>query len=511
MTVLIFKDSKKNVELFSKKTPSKYAVDFEIPNEISEAYVTTDGKSFIYRLSLGEKSSFKDSKNILKKKKTGLKNIIEITKVEKIEPLRIASFKKSGKKLGSFTNFDFVDLQSIKMSEKADYTLTLAPDIQDIIKEAKERNIDLPESMAEHLVKYKKEFSKKEFSELLDRVGKELSVNMIDPHEAVGIIAAQSIGEPGTQMTMRTFHFAGVREMNVTLGLPRLIEIVDARRTPSTPSMTVFLKKEYEENEDMVLSVVKELESTTVLDVSDIVTDISEMKLVIRPDKGKMKERLVVNDDLVSALSKVKGIVIDNSDGKDIEIRLQKESFSKLYQMQEQVKILTIKGIPGIKRAIARIEPSSGKWVIYTQGSNLKEVLEVDEVDSNRSYTNDIIEIYNVLGVEAARNAIFNEALRTLNEQGLEVDRRHLMLVADMMTFGGSVRAVGRQGISGKKSSVLARAAFEITTKHLLKAGLIGEIDPLTGVAENIIVGQPITLGTGAVDLVYNGRRTSQK
>jgi len=511
MSVIIFKDTKKNIEQLSKSLPVKYAIDFEVPENIKEAFVTTDGKNFIYHLTLNEVTKFRDSKDMARKKKTGLKSIIDISKIEKIEPLKLSSFKRSGKKLGEFSNFDIVELQSIKMTEKADYSLTLPKEVQDIINEAKEKKIDLPVSLAQSLVQYKKEFSKEEFSELLERVGKELSVNMIDPHEAVGIIAAQSIGEPGTQMTMRTFHFAGVREMNVTLGLPRLIEIVDARRTPSTPSMTVFLKKEYEENEEMVLSVVKELESTTVLDVSDIITDISEMKLVIRPEKNRMKERLVTNDDLVNALTKVKGIVVDTTDGKDIEVRLQKESFSKLYQMQEQIKVLTIKGISGIKRAIARIDQSTGKWVIYTQGSNLKEVLEVDEVDSNRTYTNDIIEIYNVLGVEAARNAIFNEAQRTLSEQGLEVDRRHLMLVGDMMTFGGSVRAVGRQGISGKKSSVLARAAFEITTKHLLRAGLIGEVDPLTGVAENIIVGQPITLGTGAVDLIYSGRRGTQK
>ena len=200
----------------------------------------------------------------------------------------------------------------------------------------------------------------------------------------------------------------------------------------------------------------------------------------------------------------MKGItVLSDKESKEIIVKPQQESFKRLYQVQEQLKIQTIKGVPGIKRAIARMDQGTSKWILYTQGSNLKEVLEIDEIDANRTYTNDIIEIAQVLGIEAARNSIFNEALRTLSEQGLEVDQRHLMLVADMMTFGSSVRAVGRQGISGRKSSVLARAAFEITTKHLLRAGLLGEVDPLTGVAENIIVGQPITLGTGAVNLVY--------
>jgi DNA-directed RNA polymerase subunit A" len=221
-----------------------------------------------------------------------------------------------------------------------------------------------------------------------------------------------------------------------------------------------------------------------------------------------MSERLVKHEDISLALGKVKGITVMKDDaGKEIVIKPQQESFKKLYQVQEQIKTLTIKGIPGIKRAITRKDPATEAYIIYTQGSNLKEVLEVDQVDSSRTFTNDIIEIANVLGIEAARNAIFNESQRTLSEQGLEVDQRHLMLVADMMTFGGSVRAVGRQGISGRKSSVLARAAFEITTKHLLRAGLLGEVDPLTGVAENIIVGQPITLGTGAVNLVYKFNR----
>jgi DNA-directed RNA polymerase subunit A" len=130
-------------------------------------------------------------------------------------------------------------------------------------------------------------------------------------------------------------------------------------------------------------------------------------------------------------------------------------------------------------------------------------VLELDHVDITRTSTNNIMEIYNVLGAEAARNAIINEARDTLKEQGLSVDIRHVMLVADIMTNDGDVKAIGRHGISGRKSSVLARAAFEITSNHLLRAGMTGEVDTLDGVAENIIVGQPVTLGTGAVNLIY--------
>ena len=504
MPSILFKDTKKNIEALAKKAPASYAVDHDIKPGVTEAYVTFDKKVFPYRLIITGIEEYKETKDTLAKKKTGLKTVLLISSVDAIDPVELGQFRKGKKKVRDFTDFEEVELPKIEIVEKAAYLDALDPEVKEVLTMASKKKLEISVSMARNLSRYKNELSKEQFGELLMRVGNDLNSKKIDPYEAVGIIAAQSIGEPGTQMTMRTFHFAGVREMNVTLGLPRLIEIVDARRIPSTPSMTVYLKPEFEDSEDIVMNVVKELENTTIIDVADIITDIAQMMLTIKPDIAKMTERLVNHSDLLDALAKMKGItVISEADNNDIVVKPQQESFKRLYQIQEQLKVLTIKGVPGIKRAIARIDQATKKWILYTQGSNLKEVLEIDEVDANRTFTNDIIEIAQVLGIEAARNAIYDESLRTLSEQGLEVDQRHLMLVADMMTFGGSVRAVGRQGISGRKSSVLARAAFEITTKHLLRAGLLGEVDPLTGVAENIIVGQPITLGTGAVNLVY--------
>ncbi len=394
------------------------------------------------------------------------------------------------------------------IEEKNEYERAISDGARQVMEDFRQMGVEIQVSLAEQLAERRKGgLTEEQYRRVIRRVAAELEKRYIDPHEAVGIIAAQSIGEPGTQMTMRTFHFAGVREMNVTLGLPRLIEIVDARRIPSTPSMTVYLKPEFEQNEEVVMSVVKSLENTTLLDVADIVTDVTEMTLYIRPDTDKMRERIVDRQDILSALEKVKNVtVVENPDTDEIIVKPQQESFKRLYQLQESLKELTIKGgIPKIRRAIARKE--SNRWVIYTQGSNLKEVLQIDEVDATRTYTNDIIEISEVLGIEAARNAIFLESQRTLQEQGLEVDIRHLMLVADTMTFSGAVRAVGgRQGISGRKSSVLARAAFEITTKHLLRAGLLGEVDTLSGVAENIIVGGSRSLWGGRVRLTLSTR-----
>ncbi len=507
MTSLLWKDTKTHASQIKKKVPCDYAVDFDLKGlDTEDGYITTDKLNFQYYVRFTGIDKYKDSEGVLEKKKTGLKHVIHITDLVDIDPLPVTEFKKGKQKLKEVENFDTGDRQLIKLEEKPGYMDTLSEDIKDVLEDAKKSGFEMPLSVAEKTAKYKKEMKPKVYKRFLEKIKEDLARNGIDPHEAVGIIAAQSIGEPGTQMTMRTFHFAGVREMNVTLGLPRLIEIVDARRIPSTPSMTIYLKEEYEKDRDIVMDVVKKLENTTIIDVADIITDTGEMTLSIVPAEKKMKDRLVDNSDIMSALEKVKGVsVISGEKDNRIIVKPTQESFKKLYQVQEQLKSLTIKGIQGIKRAIARVDNKTDAWTVYTQGSNLKEVLDLDEVEPSRTYTNDIIEVANVLGIEAAKNAIFLESQRTLSEQGLEVDQRHLMLVADMMTFGGSVRAVGRTGISGRKSSVLARAAFEITTKHLLRAGYLGEVDPLTGVAENIIVGQPITLGTGAVNLIYKG------
>lgn len=170
-----------------------------------------------------------------------------------------------------------------------------------------------------------------------------------------------------------------------------------------------------------------------------------------------------------------------------------------LRKLMDKISQYHIKGIPEIKRVLVTEE--DGEWVIRTDGSNLPKVLNVEGVDPTRTTTNHIQEIANTLGIEAARNAIIQEAVGVLEEQGLDVDIRHIMLVADIMTHTGEVRQIGRHGISGEKESVLARAAFEITVPNLVEAAVQGKSDPLKGVTENVIVGQSIPIGTGLVDL----------
>jgi len=360
----------------------------------------------------------------------------------------------------------------------------------------------LPPSVINDIILQVSEDKKLEsrLKDIISRALQEYNKNIIDPSEACGIVGAQSIGEPGTQMTMRTFHYAGVAEINVTLGLPRLIEIVDARSIPSTPMMNIYLQDEYRLNSDLAKEVANQIEITRLNTIADLETDLTNLVIYVKPNMKTLKNKNITIEELADIVKKIRGTdaKIDN---ENIKVSLDDPSYKKLLDVNETLKDLKVKGIDGIKRIIIRNEPNEG-YVIYSEGSNLEKVLEVEGVDPYRTTTNDIQAVGRVLGIEAARNMIIQEAYNTLLEQGLNVDLRHIMIVADVMTADGTIRAIGRHGVSKEKESVLSRAAFEITVTHLLQASRRGETDKLGGVAENIIVGQPVNLGTGAVELV---------
>ncbi len=328
---------------------------------------------------------------------------------------------------------------------------------------------------------------------------------LVEPGEAVGIVAAQSMGEPGTQMTLRTFHYAGVREQNVTLGLPRLIEIVDARRIPSTPIMTTYLDKDHEVSKEKATEIARNIISTTIEDVAETLYDDPEKEeVVVKLNSTRMERRGVTLDELQEALS----LLNCTLRAKENQIMLKPKKPTDRKKLLDKVSSHLVKGVPDVRRVLVTEE--MGKWVIRTDGSNLSKVLEVTGIDPTRTFTNHVHEIAKTLGIEAARNAIINEAIEVLEEQGLDVDIRHVMLVADIMTATGEVRQIGRHGISGEKTSVLARAAFEITVPNIVEAAIKGESDPLKGVTENVIVGQSIPIGTGLVDLYMSTIRTEE-
>jgi len=377
--------------------------------------------------------------------------------------------------------------------------------------EKKITSADLPEKTKDQLRAFLegREISDSPFSQIFERVVKEYQSTRIEACEAVGIIAAQSIGEPGTQMTMRTFHYAGVAEINVTLGLPRLIEIMDARKEPSTPTMTIYLEKDYGNDRDKAREVSWKIEAAPLHEFGDITTDIENMQVVVSINtKVCEKRKIPVKEIMDIAPKKIR----DRRHYRDFEHEIDEEnaritftpknaeSYQNLFQLAEHVRNVIVQGIDDIERVVVRKE--TGEYILYTEGSNLKDVFDVVGVDTTRTRTNNISEIAGVLGIEAARNAIIYEALSTLGEQGILVDVRHIMLVADMMCMEGEVKQIGRHGIAGEKESVLSRAAFEVTVNHLLDAAVANETDELSGVTENVIVGQPIQLGTGDVKLI---------
>ena len=361
--------------------------------------------------------------------------------------------------------------------------------------------IDLPPSIKEAIQNGLKgvPVRSEQLADIISQVSSDYEHSKVEPCEAVGVVAAQSIGEPGTQMTMRTFHYAGVAEINVTLGLPRLIEIVDARKIPSTPTMTIKLNQDYAHDRDLAREVAWAIESSSILHLGSIATDLAEMNVIIELNPSALEQRKITAEEVASRLKEETGLNVDQKE--NLLVMVPKEpSYRELLQLVEKIKRLSLKGVEGIKRVVIRKE--GDEYILYTEGSSIKKVMQFEGVDPTRIKTNNISEIGEVLGIEAARNAIINEATDTLREQGLSVDVRHIMLVADIMTVDGELKQIGRHGVSGEKASVLARAAFEVTVNHILDAAIRGDVDDLKGVTENVIVGQPIQLGTGDVTLV---------
>jgi len=398
--------------------------------------------------------------------------------------------------------------------------------LEELKKKLEEYSSELPRSiiqeLEEKLSKIMDKLTKSDVEKVVSEVIRQYREALVEPGEAVGTVAAQSIGEPGTQMTLRTFHFAGVRELNVTLGLPRLIEVLDAKRTPSTPLMRIELDERAKYDRARAEELARKIQHVTIENVaSSISIDFGQQMIYLQLDEELMKDKRVTLDMVVNALSKhkigtIEGIVEreegtpDGKRKKIIEVAIalpEGIESSKMIKLRQKVLGIKLKGIKGLKRVVVKEVSKGGETYYYleVEGSNLQGIFnnldELEGIDPTKVMTNNIHEIAEVLGIEAARTAIINEVMSVLREQGLDVDIRHVMLVADLMTLTGRVRQIGRHGISGEKASVLARAAFEVTTKHLLEAGVKGEEDSLTGVIENVVVGQLIPIGSGMVEL----------
>jgi len=340
------------------------------------------------------------------------------------------------------------------------------------------------------------------FAKKIEEIYEEMKV---EPGEAVGIIAAQSLGEPGTQLTLRTKHYAGAAEVSVGSGIQRVEEIVDGRSKAKYPTMTIFLQPALAKDKGKAEKFAKSLIDVRFSDVSEMKEDFSLKKVVVSLLQGNVKERGLDEKELLDKLKKS----IKNAKARQRKLSVE-FVFSKrepLLRIRKNfIKLLNsrIHGARGIEKVL--VVEEQGEFVIKTSGSNMKAILKLPEVNTAKTVTNDIMEASDVLGIEAGRTMIFNELRKTLDENGILVDLRHLMLLADLMTFSGSIKGIVRTGITREKKSPFARAAFEETVKHLLDASFKGEKDDLQGVVENIIVGQPVKVGTGRVELIMKSK-----
>lgn len=369
----------------------------------------------------------------------------------------------------------------------------------------------LPKNILDNVKSAVGEDADKELVEkVLQRVHKEYKDAIAVPGENVGVISAESIGEPGTQMTLNTFHFAGVAEMNVTTGLPRLIEVLDARKTLSSRSMTVYLNEPYNEGEN-VQEAADKIRETLLEDIADeIELDMSDRTLEIHLDTDRIEALGKTPKDISKRLKrssrgysmKVTGNKITFSPGK------KGDSVEEVFKLKEKIKGVRVAGLKGIEQVL--IVKKDGEFVMMTSGSNLKRVLKKSFVDETRTYSNDIYEIEKQFGIEATRKMIVNEIVNVVEEQGIDVDDRHIMLVADTMTTSGELQGINRYGIVKEKQSVLARASFETPIKHLIGAGMHGEYDPLTSVVENVMINQPVPSGSGLISLKVSHKQEEQ-
>ncbi|MCW1293141.1 MAG: hypothetical protein OH318_01995 [Candidatus Parvarchaeota archaeon] len=352
--------------------------------------------------------------------------------------------------------------------------------------------IDLP-------VKYKEYAKSKGIDE--NKILNKYENSLIDPYLPIGIIAAQSITEASSQATLKTKHVVGIQEeVKTSATLPRLMEIFDARERPESPSMTIYLNKEkIKDLKDVEQFIYTKLVEIKIKDILlDYEVDLVNQSIKLIFDKNSISENMI---DFNKVKNLLKPFNIEKYAEYSIVIKPNYKEFHKeALKIINKIKNITISGIKGIERAVTKIE--NGEFVIKTEGSNLKDVLELEEVDPSRVFTNDIIETYQVLGIEAARNLIVKEALKTLASSGLKVDIRHLYLVADLMCWEGNVVGVTRYGIVSRSPSVLTRMAFEMPVKNLVDASVFHEKEEFKYLFNNIITNQVIPVGTGKVKVV---------
>ncbi|XP_059613251.1 DNA-directed RNA polymerase II subunit RPB1 [Phlebotomus argentipes] len=413
------------------------------------------------------------------------------------------------------------------------------------------------------------------FDWLIGEIETRFQQAQVSPGEMVGALAAQSLGEPATQMTLNTFHFAGVSSKNVTLGVPRLKEIINISKRPKAPSLTVFLTGGAARDAEKAKNVLCRLEHTTLRKVTantaiyydpdpqrtviaedqEFVnvyyempdfdpTRISPWLLRIELDRKRMTDKKLTMEQIAEKINAGFGDDLncifndDNADKLVLRIRIMNSDDNKFQDNEEDtvdkmeddmflrcieanmLSDMTLQGIEAIgkvymhlpqtdsKKRIVITETGEfkaiGEWLLETDGTSMMKVLSERDVDPVRTYSNDICEIFQVLGIEAVRKSVEKEMNAVLQFYGLYVNYRHLALLCDVMTAKGHLMAITRHGINRQDTGALMRCSFEETVDVLMDAAAHAEVDPMRGVSENIIMGQLPKMGTGCFDLLLD-------
>ncbi|MES1902915.1 MAG: DNA-directed RNA polymerase III subunit RPC1, partial [Paramarteilia canceri] len=337
---------------------------------------------------------------------------------------------------------------------------------------------------------------------------------IVEPGTAVGVLCSQSIGEPATQMTLKTFHFAGVASMNITQGVPRLTEIINAAQKLSTPIINVELKES--ENQQVARIVKSRLEKTLLGEISEYIEEVllpDECYLLIKISLARIKLLCLKIDiyDIVNCILKSKlkimpsQISIYSEDLFCVKPQAHGLSLeSDLFLYHSKLPQVVVSGLKTVNKAVLmEDEKNNGHYKLILDGSGLREVFSIPEVCAEKTTSNNIIEIESVLGVEAGRSAIINELKATMDNHGIQIDTRHHLMIADAMSCQGKIYGMTRFGLSYLKQSVFMLASFEKTCDHLFEAAYHGQSDKINGVSDSIIMGKPISLGTGCFDLFF--------
>ncbi|XP_062605530.1 DNA-directed RNA polymerase III subunit RPC1-like, partial [Saccostrea cucullata] len=315
----------------------------------------------------------------------------------------------------------------------------------------------------------------------------------IEPGTAVGAVCAQSIGEPGTQMTLKTFHFAGVASMNITQGVPRIKEIINASKNISTPIITAELMVN---NDPEFARVVKgRIEKTTLGEVSEYIEEVfipDDCFILVKLDLDRIRLlKLEVNvesikESICTSKLRVKPQDVQIHSSAIISVRPRETSKSSLYYILQMLKkelpSVMIKGIQNVTRAVIHIDEKKGDtYKLLVEGDNLRAVMATPGIKGTHASSNNTFAMEKTLGIEAARTTIMNEVNYTMSSHGMSIDIRHVMLLADLMTFKGEVLGITRFGLAKMKESVLMLASFEKTADHLFEAAYHGQRDAING------------------------------